>query len=68
MGGSPRPNDGVAAFKSRFNATRRPLGAVRQVFDRPTFDELCAAAAVSGASATWFPPYHARAESVTVGS
>jgi hypothetical protein len=68
MGGGARPNDGIAAFKSRFNATTRPLGAVRQVFDRPTYDELCAAAAVSRAPRSWFPPYQARAESATVGS
>jgi hypothetical protein len=68
LGGSPLPGDGVAAFKSRLNATRRPLGAVRQVFDRPTFDELCTAAAVSKVSATWFPPYQVRAHLVTVSS
>jgi hypothetical protein len=58
LGGGVRPGDGIYEFKARFNGERRPLRALRQVYDQATYDDLCRQAGVS-ASDGWFPAYRA---------
>jgi hypothetical protein len=61
LGGGIRPGDGVAEFKARFGGRALPLGALKQVYDPPTFAALCARAQADPDSRDgYFPPYHAR--------
>jgi hypothetical protein len=58
LGGGIRRGDGVAQFKQRFHPIRRPLFAVRQVYDHGKYEQLCARAGVGGRG-EWFPAYRA---------
>ncbi|HEX2644425.1 MAG TPA: hypothetical protein VHU81_15625, partial [Thermoanaerobaculia bacterium] len=57
LGGGIREGDGVARFKERFGGERRPLAALRQVYDRERYAELCRLAGVDPEAEGYFPPY-----------
>jgi hypothetical protein len=58
LGGGGGPGDGVYQFKERFGVAPTTFRAVRQVYDRPKYDELCRRAGVANEGA-WFPAYRA---------
>jgi hypothetical protein len=58
LGGGVHPGDGVYRFKARFKGTPTVMQAVRQVYDRTRYDELCGDAGV-GEGSRWFPAYRA---------
>jgi hypothetical protein len=41
LGGGMRPGDALADFKARFGAARLPMRAVKAVYDRAAYVELC---------------------------
>jgi hypothetical protein len=41
LGGGMSPGDSLADFKGRFGATPLPMRAVKAVYDRPAYEELC---------------------------
>jgi hypothetical protein len=41
LGGGMSPGDSLADFKARFGATPLPMRAVKAVYDRPAYEELC---------------------------
>jgi hypothetical protein len=58
LGGGIGEDDGVAEFKRRFGATRRPLASLRQIYETDTYEELCRSRGVSATVRTgYFPPY-----------
>jgi hypothetical protein len=59
LGGGAKPGDGIYEFKRRFGALAHPLRAIRQIYDRRRYDELCASTGAD-ASERWFPAYRAR--------
>ena len=60
LGGGIRPGDGLYKFKEKFGAVPKPLHAIRQIYDRNRYDELCRMAGVTH-PVRYFPPYRARA-------
>jgi hypothetical protein len=60
LGGGIRPGDGLSQFKERFHGETRRLWAVRQIYDRGKYDELCRRAGAKG-TRDWFPAYRAPA-------
>jgi len=60
LGGGVTLGDGLYQFKRRFGGAPRTLRAVRQIYDRPRYLELCRLANVSP-SYHWFPAYRASA-------
>jgi hypothetical protein len=57
LGGGVREHDGIAKFKERFGAVKRPLRCLKQVYDWEIYEHLCHEAAVDPASDGYFPPY-----------
>lgn len=41
LGGGMSPGDSLADFKARFGAARLPMRAIKAVYDRAAYDELC---------------------------
>ena len=61
LGGGIRRGDGVAQFKQRFGARVLPLRSLREVYDRPAFEELCRMSNCNPEDRSgMFPPYRAR--------
>jgi hypothetical protein len=58
LGGGVTFGDGLYQFKRRFGGTPKKLRAVRQIYDRPRYLELCRAAGVA-LTHSWFPAYRA---------
>lgn len=58
IGGGVRPGDGVEQFKQDLGARAMPLAALRQVFDRDRFAELCRRTGVPE-DLDFFPAYRA---------
>ena len=56
LGGGAKRDDAIARSKQRFRPERRELRALRQVYARDTYDELCGGGRVR-ASEGWFPAY-----------
>jgi hypothetical protein len=60
LGGGIQSDDGVARYKSYLGTFVRPLVCLKQVFDSPTFEQLCAARGAGLFQAGgYFPPYRA---------
>jgi hypothetical protein len=57
IGGGVSPGDGVERFKATLGADPVPLGALRQVYDRETYMDLCQDAGVDPDADGFFPPY-----------
>jgi len=58
LGGGVTRGDGLDQFKRRFRGTPKTLRAVRQIYDRPRYLELCRLANVPPTH-HWFPAYRA---------
>lgn len=58
LGGGVKRGDGLDQFKRRFRGTPKTLRAVRQIYDRPRYLELCRLANVPP-NHHWFPAYRA---------
>jgi len=58
LGGGVTKGDGLYMFKRRFGGVPRDLKALRQVYDRAKYDELCRRVNASP-TARWFPAYRA---------
>jgi hypothetical protein len=56
LGGGIQPGDGLYRFKEWCGAVPVPLQAVRQIYDRQRYDELCMIAGVSNRT-DYFPAY-----------
>jgi hypothetical protein len=66
LGGGVREGDSVAQFKQRFGAQRVALRALKQVYRRDKYEELCRLVDADAADkAGYFPPY--RGESARWG-
>lgn len=58
LGGGVQESDRLSEYKRRFGAVGMPLRSLRQVYDRPRYEELCRQAGVdTSEAARWFPPY-----------
>lgn len=58
LGGGVRERDGVAQFKERFGATRRPLRCLKQVYRTDIFRDLCRQVGTNPDDRDgYFPPY-----------
>lgn len=60
LGAGIREGDGVARFKERFGADRRPLRIVRQVYRPDVYRALCKQAGRDPESTDYFPAYRYR--------
>jgi len=58
LGGGVKRGDGLDQFKRRFRGTPKMVRAVRQIYDRPRYLELCRLANVPPTH-HWFPAYRA---------
>jgi hypothetical protein len=58
LGGGVIPGDGIYQFKEKFGARPTRLYAVRQIYDRVKYEELCKRAGAP-ANERWFPAYRA---------
>jgi len=58
LGGGVKPGDGLYRFKEKFGVVSKPLQAIRQIYNRNKYQELCEIAGVKH-PATYFPAYRA---------
>ena len=59
LGGGGHPGDGLYRFKERFGGNPKSLRAVRQIYDKARYRDLCRQAGVSMLQAARFPAYRA---------
>jgi hypothetical protein len=69
LGGGVRRGDGIAGFKERFGAARRPLGALQQVYRPTVYEQLCRDVGADPDDRTgYFPAYRRPGARTTSGS
>jgi hypothetical protein len=58
LGGGIREGDGLSDFKRRLGGEPVPIPVLRQIFDAPRYQALCATAGCDPDKTDFFPAYY----------
>jgi uncharacterized protein YuzE len=61
LGGGIRPNDSLDDFKRRFGGRKIIPKVIKQIYNQPTYNELCQKLGLEANNINYFPAYHSKA-------